>query len=230
MVKHTLKTPACIGIILDGNRRWARERNLPTFEGHRHGMANVEKIARAARDFGIKHMIVYGFSTENWNRSKDEVHYLMGIFESTIRENLKAMTTKEKTAVRFVGQRKRFPPSLQNAMREVEEQNPKNPRHTLWICLSYGSRAEIVDTVQRLSKKRQKITEKSLGTHLWTAGMPDPDLIIRTSGEQRLSNFLLWQGAYSELFFVKKHWPAFTRADLQKILREYAKRERRMGR
>lgn len=230
MTKHIRRTPACIGIILDGNRRWARERGLPTFEGHRRGMANVKKIARAARDLGIKHMVVYGFSTENWNRSKDEVRYLLGIFESTIRENLKAMATKEKSAVRFVGQRKRFPPSLQNAMREVEEQNPKHPRHTLWICLSYGSRAEIVAAARRISEKREKITEHSLARHLWTAGMPDPDLIIRTSGEQRLSNFLLWQGAYSELFFVKKHWPAFTRADLQKILREYAGRERRMGR
>ena len=225
---ETPKVPACIGIILDGNRRWAKESGLPAFEGHRRGMNNVESIAYSARDLGIQHMAVYAFSTENWSRSKEEVSYLMEIFESTIRERLSKFAG-EHVAVRFVGQTERFSPSLQAAMRDVEVKNPADPRLTLWVCLSYGSKAEIVQAAQAAQEAGGTITEESLAKHLWTSGMPDPDLIIRTGGEQRLSNFLLWQGAYSELFFLKTHWPAFTKADLEEVLKEYAARERRMG-
>ncbi|OGG48733.1 di-trans,poly-cis-decaprenylcistransferase [Candidatus Kaiserbacteria bacterium RIFCSPHIGHO2_02_FULL_54_11b] len=225
---ETTKIPACIGIILDGNRRWAKEQGLPSFEGHRRGMDNLEPIAHAARDLGIRHMVVYAFSTENWNRSKEEVSYLMGIFESTARERL-AKFSKENIAVRFIGQKERFSSSLQDAMRQAEEKNPENPKLTVWVCISYGSKAEIVEAAQAALEANETITEESLGKHLWTAGMPDPDLIIRTGGEQRLSNFLLWQGAYSELFFLKTHWPAFTAGDLATVLKEYAERERRMG-
>jgi len=223
------RVPACIGIILDGNRRWAKENGLPTFEGHRRGMNNVESIAYAARDLGIQHMAVYAFSTENWSRSKEEVSYLMEIFESTIRERLSKFRD-EHIAVRFIGQTERFSPSLQGAMRDVEARNPAEPRLTVWVCISYGSRAEIVQAARAAQETNKQISEESLGAHLWTSGMPDPDLIIRTGGEQRLSNFLLWQGAYSELFFLKTHWPAFTKADLEAVLKEYAERERRMGR
>src|SRR3989344_2011599 len=225
---ETAKVPACIGIILDGNRRWAKENGLPSFEGHRRGMNNVESIAYAARDLGIQHMAVYAFSTENWNRSKDEVSYLMEIFESTIRERMKKFA-QENIAVRFVGETGRFSPSLQDAMRDVEAKNPEEPRLTVWVCISYGSKAEIVQAAQAVQEMNKPISEESLGAHLWTSGMPDPDLIIRTGGEQRLSNFLLWQSAYSELFFLKTHWPAFTKADLEAVLKEYAARERRMG-
>ena len=225
---ETSKVPACIGIILDGNRRWAKEQGLPSFEGHRRGMNNVESIAYAARDLGIRHMAVYAFSTENWNRSKEEVSYLMEIFESTIRERLSKFA-EEHVAVRFVGQTERFSPSLQAAMRDVEARNPAEPRHTVWVCISYGSRAEIVQAAQVAQETDGQVTEESLAKHLWTGGMPDPDLIIRTGGEQRLSNFLLWQSAYSELFFLKTHWPAFTKTDLEAVLKEYAGRERRMG-
>ncbi len=220
--------PACIGIILDGNRRWAKENRLPSFEGHRRGMNNVEPIAFAARDLGIQHMIVYAFSTENWNRSKEEVSYLMEIFESTIRERL-AEFAKEHIAVRFVGQIERFPQTLQDAMRATEEKNPREPLLTIWICISYGSKAEMVHAARAAQEANETITEESLAGHLWTSGMPDPDLIIRTGGEKRLSNFLLWQGAYSELFFLDIHWPAFTETDLKKVLSEYATRERRLG-
>lgn len=220
--------PACIGIILDGNRRWAKERGLPSFEGHRRGMDNVEPIAFAARDLGIKHMVVYAFSTENWNRAKEEVSYLMEIFESMAREGLEKYKDAS-IAVRFVGQRERFSPGLQALMHDIETKNPENPKLTLWICMSYGGRAEIVQAAQTAVQSNESITEESLAKHLWTAGMPDPDLIIRTGGEKRISNFLLWQGAYSELFFVEPYWPAFTKSDLEAVLKEYAQRERRMG-
>lgn len=220
--------PKCIGIILDGNRRWAKERGLPAFEGHRRGMDNVEPIVRATRDLGIQHMVVYAFSTENWGRSKEEVSYLMNIFESMARERL-AKFRDEGIAVRFIGQRERFSQTLRDAMRKAEEKNPREPKLTLWICISYGGRAEIVHAARAAAEANEAITEESLTKHLWTAGMPDPDLIIRTGSAERLSNFLLWQSAYSELFFVKTYWPAFTKADLEMILKQYAARERRMG-
>jgi undecaprenyl diphosphate synthase len=190
-------------------------------------MDNIEPITLAARDFGIKHVVVYAFSTENWSRTKEEVSYLMNIFESMARERL-AKFADEGIAVRFIGQRERFSQTLQEAMRKAEEKSPANLRLTLWICVSYGGRAEIVQAAQATAKKGE-ITEESLSGYLWTAGMPDPDLIIRTGGEQRLSNFLMWQSAYSELFFLKTYWPAFTKDDLGKVLAGYASRERRMG-
>ncbi len=222
------KIPACIGIILDGNRRWAKENGLPSFEGHRRGMDNAEPIIRAARDVGIKHMVVYAFSTENWNRTQEEVGHLMRIFEMMARERMKELA-KEGVAVRFVGQRERLPKSLQEAMASAEANSPADPAITLWICLSYGGRAEIIHAAQEVTRRGETITEESLAQHLWTAGMPDPDLIIRTGGARRLSNFLLWQCAYSELFFIETHWPAFSKDDLAHILDEYATRERRMG-
>lgn len=219
--------PKCIGIILDGNRRWAKEQGLPAFEGHRRGMNNVEPVVVTARDLGVRHVIVYAFSTENWNRSEEEISYLMQIFEVGLQESLERLS-KERTAVRFVGQRERLKKSLQEAMGRIEARNPPDPQITLWICLSYGGKADIVQAAQ-VAAKTEKITEEAITKHLWTAGMPDPDLIIRTGGEQRLSNFLLWQGAYSELFFVKTFWPAFTAADLKMVLDEYAARARRLG-
>ncbi len=222
------KVPTCIGIILDGNRRWAKENGLPSFEGHRRGMDNIEPIARAARDMGVGHVVVYAFSTENWNRSKKEVSYLMEIFESLARERL-AKLGDEGVAVRFVGQKERFSQTLQDLIHETEIKNPPDPTFTLWICISYGSKAEITQAARAAQEANETITEESLAGHLWTAGMPDPDLILRTGGEKRLSNFLLWQGAYSELFFLDIHWPAFTETDLKKVLSEYATRERRIG-
>jgi undecaprenyl diphosphate synthase len=219
--------PACIGIILDGNRRWAKEQGLPAFEGHRRGMDNLEPIARAVRDRNIRHMVVFAFSTENWNRSKKEISALMDIFEVMARERLVKLA-EEGVAVRFVGQRERFSQSLQAAMRGAEEKTAE-PELTLWICISYGGRAEIARAARAAAETGGPITEESLAEHLWTRGMPDPDLIIRTGGAERLSNFLLWQGAYSELFFLKTYWPAFTAADLDAVLGEYALRERRMG-
>lgn len=221
------KIPQCIGIILDGNRRWARERNLPTLEGHRRGYVNMEPIVKAARERGVRHIIVYAFSTENWKRTAEEVGYLMNLFETAVKEKLADMT-KDNIEVRFAGQIERLPEGVQKGIAQVLANNPKNPSITLWVCLSYGGRPEIVQAAQKAAVEGE-ITEESLAKHLWTAGMPDPDIIVRTSGEQRISNFLLWQCAYSEFFFIKPHWPAFTPEDLDQILDEYANRQRRMG-
>ena len=227
-MKSLHPVPTCIGIILDGNRRWAKERGLPSFEGHSRGFENVEPILLAARDFGIRHVVVYAFSTENWGRSKKEVAHLMKIFETLAKKKLWRQHS-ERVAVRFVGQRERLSKRLQRAMRLAEAGSSRDPRITLWWCLSYGGRADIVQAAQKASRKKEKITEISLSKHLWTRGMPDPDLIIRPGGEQRLSNFLLWQVVYSELFFTKTYWPAFTIKDLNAVLKEYYARERRMG-
>lgn len=220
--------PACVGIILDGNRRWAKEHGLASLEGHSAGYDNIEPIARALRDRGCKHLAVYAFSTENWKRSEEEVSYLMGLFETMIREKL-ADLHKENMAVRFAGQRERFSTVLQELMREAEAANPPDPAMTVWVCLSYGGRADIVQAAAALQAAGEPITEETLRAHLWTADLPDADIIIRTSGEQRLSNFLMWQSAYSELFFVDTYWPAFSVEDLDAILADYAQRERRMG-
>jgi undecaprenyl diphosphate synthase len=222
------EVPECIGIILDGNRRWAKENGKPAMEGHLRGKENIEPIVLAARDIGIRHIAVYAFSTENWKRSEEEVSYLMDIFEAMTKDDIRRLA-KEGVAVRFVGQRERFRPSLQALMNETEAQSPAQPRVTLWVCLSYGGRAEIIQAVERLVADDAAVTEELLAKNLWTAGMPDPDLIIRTGGAKRLSNFLLWQSAYSELFFVDKHWPQFTPEDLKMVVDEYIERERRMG-
>jgi undecaprenyl diphosphate synthase len=215
----------CIGIILDGNRRWARERNLPTLEGHRQGFERLKDAARWVRDRNIPHLVVFAFSTENWKRSEEEVAYLMDIFREAIRAAQEELG-KEGVRVRFIGERERFANDIQQGMREAEEKTMGNNAMSLWICLSYGGRAEIVAAAKVAGND---ITEESLRAHMWSAEMPDPDIVIRTSGEQRLSNFLLWQAAYSELFFIQPHWPDFSEALLDAVLGEYAERERRHG-
>lgn len=217
-----------IGIILDGNRRWAVEKELPIFEGHRNGANNIEPIVFAARDLGIQHVAIYAFSTENWNRDSVEVAHLMELFESFFKEGMDRLM-QEGVRIRFIGQRKRFNENLQRLMREVEAKSPTHPQTTLWVCVSYGGRADIVQAAQVLAHTGDTITEDSLTEKLWSAGIPDLDLIIRTGGERRISNFLLWQSAYSELFFVSKHWPDFTKDDLLLVLEEYSKRTRRLG-
>jgi undecaprenyl diphosphate synthase len=190
-------------------------------------MENIEPIVLAARDFGVEHVIVYAFSTENWSRSEGEISFLMQIFEGKLQEGLKRLS-KDRGAVRFIGQRDRLKQSLQDSMGRAEANNPADPQIILWICLSYGGKADIAQAAQAAAKQSE-ITEETITENLWTRGMPDPDLIIRTGGEQRISNFLIWQAAYSELFFVKAYWPAFTKEDLKAVLDEYAVRERRMG-
>ena len=218
---------ACVGIILDGNRRWAKAKGLPKFEGHRAGMENVKTATRFIRDCGVKHLIVYAFSTENWNREPAEVSYLMDLFRESIEKEMKELG-KEGVRIRFAGQRERFSPELQQSMDTVEEETAENDAITLWICLSYGGRAEIVAAASAAASGGD-ITEETVSKNLWTAGMPDPDIIIRTSGEKRLSGFLTWQSVYSELFFIDTFWPDFNKEVFDSILAEFALRERRRG-
>lgn len=219
--------PTCIGIILDGNRRYAKAKNLPTLAGHTEGLTTLEHATRWIQKAGSKHLIVYAFSTENWKRTPEEVSYLMNLLLKAATEQL-ARLSKEGVRVRFVGERDKLSEELRSAIAKVEEES-KNGTFTLWVCLSYGGRAEIVEAARVMQKSGEEITEESFAEHLWTAGMPDPDIIIRTGGAERLSNFLLWQGAYSELFFTDVFWPDFSETELKRILDEYGTRERRMG-
>lgn len=222
------KIPNCIGIILDGNRRWAKARGLSSFEGHRVGlMETLKDTVLFVRDKGIKNLAVYMFSTENWNREPTEVSYLMDLFRESIKKE-KEEWIKEGVKVRFAGQRERFSKDLQEAMDKAEKETAGNTRITLWAGLSYGGRAEIVRAAN-VSAKEGEITEESLSKNLWTAGMPDPEIIIRTGGEKRLSGFLTWQSVYSELFFIDEPWPDFNEKILDSILDEYFTRERRLG-
>ncbi len=230
MAEAQKKIPQCIGIILDGNRRWAREHNLPTLEGHRLGYEKVKEVARWSKENGVRHLMVYGFSTENWNRSPEEVGYLMALFRTILGKETEELT-KENIAVRFIGQLDRFDRDIAEQARKMEESTKHNSALTLTIALSYGGRAEILQAAEKLLKNppAEPLSEELFASKLWTAGIPDPDIIIRTGGEQRLSGFLSWQSIYSELFFVPTNWPAFTKEEFEQILEEYGKRERRRG-
>jgi len=226
--EQNAKPIECIGFILDGNRRWAKEKGLPQLEGHRRGFENLKSAARWVHARGIPHMVVYAFSTENWNRSEEEVAYLMDIYRGMIRSCIEELG-KEGIRTRFIGQRERFADDIQKSMLEAEKETEANTSMSLWIGLSYGSRAEIVEAAQTLAMANTEITDDSLRGAFWSAEMPDPDIIVRSGGEQRLSNFLLWQAAYSELFFLRPYWPDFDEEALDSVLAEYAARERRRG-
>ena len=221
-------TPMHIGIIMDGNRRWAASRGLSKLEGHRAGSDKLKETVRFVRAQGITHFVVYAFSTENWNRDPAEVSYLMDLFHELIQKEMRELG-KEGVRVCFVGQRDRFSGNLQQSMNDVEEETAQNDSITLWICLSYGGRAEIVAAARAVIASGEDMTEETLSHNLWTKEMPDPDLLIRTGGEKRLSGFLPWQSIYSELFFTDSFWPDFTKEEFDAILAEFAGRERRRG-
>lgn len=218
----------CIGLILDGNRRWAKAKGLSSFEGHKRGFENLIDAVKWVKARGIPHMAFFGFSTENWERSKEEVEYLMGLFNTMITVHIEQLK-RDNVRVRFAGQRERFSRELQEGMQKAEEETKNNTGITLWACLSYGGRAEILAAAESLVRSGEGVTETTFTKHLWTGEMPDPDIIVRTSGEQRLSGFLTWKGVYSELFFIPEHWPDFSEAVLDRVLAEYAERERRYG-
>lgn len=226
------KIPKHLGIIIDGNRRWAKEKGLPAFEGHRRGLDNVNKIGEWCRKRGIKILTIYAFSTENWNRSKIEVSYLMRLFGKTLsKKNIKELIQKG-IKLQVIGQKERLPKFLQKKIKEAEESAKNCKKGILNLAISYGGKAEIIEAVKNIIKKEipaNKITKNILNQNLWTASLPEPDLIIRTGGEMRLSNFLIWQSAYSELYFTKKYWPEFTENDLDKALDDYSQRQRRFG-
>jgi undecaprenyl diphosphate synthase len=226
-----LEPVGCVAIILDGNGRWAMSRGLPVAEGHREGTRALRRTVEAAIDLGIGSLVVYGFSTENWTRPPDEVDSLMEIFGETIDRELPDLA-KQGVRVRFLGRRDRAPEALQDKMADLEARTGTNDRLDLWIAFDYGGRAELADAAKRLIQAGippEEIDEDTFARALYEPELPDPDLLIRTAGDQRISNFLLWQLAYAELFFVETPWPDFGEADLRAALMEYASRERRFG-
>jgi undecaprenyl diphosphate synthase len=221
----------CVAIILDGNGRWAMSRGLPVAEGHREGTRALRRAVEAAIDLGVGALVVYGFSTENWTRPPDEVDSLMEIFSETIDRELPDLA-KQGVRVRFLGRRDRAPEELQDKMAGLEAETGANERLALWIAFDYGGRAEIADAAKRLIAagiEPDEIDEGTFARALYEPELPDPDLLIRTGGDQRISNFLLWQAAYAELVFVDKPWPDFDGGDLRAALVEFAGRERRFG-
>jgi len=225
--------PYHVVLFPDGNRRWAKEKGLPALKGHWEGYKNLLKFCRWCQKRGVKVITAFGFSTENWDRSKREVSYLMKLLERGIsdKSHIKDLQ-KYKVKVKIIGQKKRLPESLQKAITRIEALTKNNNELQLNLAISYGGRWDIVQAVQQIVRKKipsPKITEELITNHLSTAGLPDPDLIIRPGGERRLSNFVLWQGTYSELYFCEKYWPAFTEKDLDEAIREYAQRNRRFG-
>ncbi|MBQ2569230.1 MAG: isoprenyl transferase [Ruminococcus sp.] len=230
-----LVLPKHVGIIMDGNGRWAKQRGLPRKAGHREGAQTFRTITRYCSQVGIRYLTVYAFSTENWKRPEDEVGALMGLFKSYLKEALEDFQDDD-IVVRFIGDKSGFSPELQALMDENEESSKNRPGMVLNIAMNYGSRDEIVRAVKSICAKVEAgslraadVTEQLVADHLYTAGQPDPDLIIRPSGEYRISNFMLWQSAYTEFVIMNKLWPDFTKADLDEALRIYASRNRRYG-
>jgi undecaprenyl diphosphate synthase len=220
-----------VAIIMDGNGRWARRRGLPVAAGHRAGTKALRRTVEGAIDLGVETLVVYAFSTENWSRPPDEVEALMEIFGETIDRELPDLAA-QGVRTRFLGRRDRAPEELRAKMAALEQETATNGRLNLWIAFDYGGRAEVVDAARRLVEagvEPDQVDEAALGRLLYAPDMPDPDLLIRTSGELRLSNFLLWQLAYAELAFVDTLWPDFGEPELRSALHDYAKRRRRFG-
>jgi undecaprenyl diphosphate synthase len=217
-----------VAIIMDGNARWARKRGLPIAAGHRAGTKALRRTVEAAIDLGVDSLAVYAFSTENWNRPPDEVELLMEIFTETIERELPDLV-RQGVRTRFIGRRDRAPGPLQQRMAALERETEGNRTLDLWIAFDYGGRAEIVDAANRAVAGGKEVDEETFATYLNAPDMPDPDLLIRTSGEQRLSNFLLWQAAYAELLFVDTLWPDFDAATLTEAIAAFGRRQRRFG-
>jgi undecaprenyl diphosphate synthase len=217
-----------VAIIMDGNGRWAERRGLPVAEGHRAGTKALRRTVEAAIDLGVETLIVYAFSTENWSRPEGEVEDLMEIFGETIERELPDLA-RQGVRARFLGRRDRAPDELRTQMEGLEEETAHNERLNLWIAFDYGGRAELVEAARRLVEAGVEPNEESLRANLYAPELPDPDLLIRTSGELRISNFLLWQLAYSELVFLDVLWPDFGSRELEDALAAYAQRRRRFG-
>ncbi len=220
-----------VAIIMDGNGRWAERRGLPVAEGHQAGTRALRRTVEAAIDLGLETLVVYAFSTENWSRPAGEVDSLMDIFGETIERELPDLV-RQGVRTRFIGRRDRASAELQEQMTRLEEETAANDRLNLWVALDYGGRAEIVEAARRLVESGidpAEMDENVLRANLYAPELPDPDLLIRTSGELRISNFLLWQLAYSELVFTDTLWPDFGHAELEQALAAYANRRRRFG-
>ena len=227
--------PQHVAIIMDGNGRWARQRSLPRVEGHRQGAESARTIIRTAGELGIKYLTLYAFSAENWNRPKDEVDALMKYLIHYLKTETPELN-KNNVRLEVIGQIYRLPENVQEYLKKSIQTLSKNSGLTLVMALSYGSRIEIVDAVRRIAEKARDgklepaaITEEVISQHLWTRNIPDPDLLIRTSGEMRVSNFLLWQISYAELVITPTLWPDFRKPQFFAALEEYARRHRRFG-
>ncbi|MBI5078318.1 MAG: di-trans,poly-cis-decaprenylcistransferase [Candidatus Yonathbacteria bacterium] len=219
----------CVGIIMDGNRRWARAHNKPVFEGHSEGYKKLQEVVKWSREAGIPNVVAYAFSAENWQRSEEEVGHLMKLFRFILENETKKMLD-EHVRVCFVGDRLRFAEDIQNGMKKMESATAKDFNITLYLAMSYGGRAEILSAMNALiAEGAQSVTEGEFSKKLWSFPCPDPDIIIRTGGEQRLSGFLPWQSVYSELFFVDAWWPEFQQEEFVKIIENFNARDRRHG-
>ncbi|MEM6836329.1 MAG: isoprenyl transferase [Cyanobacteria bacterium P01_C01_bin.120] len=229
------RLPQHVAFIMDGNGRWAKERGLPRIAGHRQGARTLKDLVRCCKDWGIPTLTVYAFSTENWQRPLKEVEFLMRLFERLLRQELMAMH-QEGVRLQFLGDLSELPPALQTEMTHACETTAHNQAVTFNVAVNYGSRLEITRACQTLAQqvqagrlKPEDITETAISQQLYTLDSPDPDLLIRTSGEQRLSNYLLWQLAYTELYFTDRLWPDFNRAAFYEALLAYQQRDRRFG-
>lgn len=227
------RLPRHVAIILDGNGRWAKARGLPRTAGHGAGAEAFRRIGNYCKDIGIEYLTVYAFSTENWKRPPEEVRTIMTIFEKYMMEALSIME-RDRFKMRFFGDISALSPRLQELMAAAEEKSTHYEGCQMNMCINYGGRDEIIRAVRRYAQEFKdgtapELTEETFGNYLYSAGIPDPDLIIRTSGEERLSNFLPWQGAYSELYFTDVLWPDFTERDMDAALAEFQRRDRRFG-
>ncbi len=227
--------PKHIAIIMDGNRRWAKAKGIPVALGHKQGAETLENITRYANKIGLEYLTVYAFSTENWKRAEEEVSALMTLFQTYINRYSK-IADSENIRIKFLGDLDGFTPKMKQGFLDCEERTKNNTGVTLNIAINYGGRAEIINAVKKISEKIklgeykiEDINEEIVSENLYTVGIPDPDLMIRTSGEERTSNFLPWQLVYSEFLFIQKNWPDFSEKDLDEAIIEYQKRTRKFG-
>lgn len=233
-MQETNKIPNCIGVIVDGNRRWAKARGLPTLEGHKAGYDKVKEFAIWAKDAGVKCVIAYVFSTENWNRSEEEVSYLMDLLRKMLVVDAVKWASEHGIRIRVAGSKARLAEDIISGIEKVQKETEKNDKLTMVFAMNYGGRDEIIEAVNNLiiqaeDTSRGEVTKEEFAKYLWTAGLPDPDMIIRTSGEHRLSNFLPWQSVYSEFFFPTFNFPDFDKEKFDALLEEFAARHRRFG-
>jgi undecaprenyl diphosphate synthase len=232
---NTPNQPQHVAIIMDGNGRWAKQHKLPRVEGHRRGAEAVKRALKSAQKYGIKNLTLYAFSVENWNRPKDEVDALMDLLDRFLRNQLPDLI-KRKIRLRVIGRYQELPERIQARLRQAEADTCKFDEYTLGLALNYGARTETIDAVKAIAQAAQageldieQLDYDNFRNYLYTKDMPDPDLVIRTSGESRLSNFLLLQSAYAEIYLSKVFWPDFDEGEFKKALDEYASRERRYG-
>jgi undecaprenyl diphosphate synthase len=217
-----------LGVIADGNRRWAKERGLPTIEGHRRGLDSIEQMVIGARDAGIKYITFYVFSTENWGRSKDEVSYIMKLAETKILKYAEKLK-KNNSKMIILGSKRNVPPKLASAIEEAEKLTADCTGITVCFCFNYGGEQEIADAATIANEVDKEITPDTIRKHLYHPEIPNIDMVVRTSGEERISGFMLWRASYAEFYFIKKYFPEMSYDDIKIILEEYEKRNRRFG-